>query len=330
MDIRCEEIMDVKELKAKIVSKQIPNFLVFTGDEWEVQKIYIQQISSVTNLSMKYIDSATEITGKLKANSLVGKQNNLYIVRDDKVLTTDEKVLAKVKDNIGQNILILLLTKLDKRLKFYNANKDTIIVFEPLKPEILEKYIAKEINLSKKNIQKLIEVCDGNYGRIRLEIDKIKCFAHGTKEDNRDLHASKPEDFIDYCFRVLLEDGTIYREPKDAIFDFVNAVLDRKVNKAYELYQDCQAINESTLAILINLFNNAKAILQVQTCTSKDVTKTTGLTGWQIMNARQHVDVYLKEELEYMIQLIQYCEQAIKTGQMEEQFVIDYILVRIL
>lgn len=134
----------------------------------------------------------------------------------------------------------------------------------------------------------------------------------------------------DKAFETLLADGTIYREPKDAIFDFVNAILDRKVNKAYELYEDCKAINESTLAILTNLFNNAKAILQVQTCTSKDVAKTTGLTGWQIRNAEYHLNVYTDEELMYMLKLIQYCEQAIKTGQMEEQFAIDYILVRML
>lgn len=316
--------MEPKELKAKIISKTVPNFLIFTGDEWEVQKIFIQQIVTTNQLSVKYIDSVTEILSKLKANNLVSKQNSLYIVRDDKLLTTDEKVLTKVKDSLGQNILILLLTKLDKRTKFYTSHKDTIIVFEPLKPQILAKYIAQEINLSEKNIQKLIEVCDGNYGRIRLEIDKIKHYDAGVSEDK------EMNELYDLSFKSLLADGTIYREPKDAIFDFVNAVLDRKINKVYELYEECKGVNESTLAILTNLFNNAKAILQVQTCTSKDVTKTTGLTGWQVMNARQHLDVYTNNELIYMLKLIQYCEQSIKTGQIEEQFVIDYILVRVL
>lgn len=316
--------MDAKELKAKIISNQIPNFLIFTGDEWELQKTFIHQISIATKLPTKYIDSVTEISGKLKNTSLIGQQNSVYIVRDDKLLTTDEKSCNKIKSNLGNNILILLLTKLDKRLKFYNTHKDIIIVFEPLKPEILAKYISQEINLSDQNIKKLIEVCESNYGRIRLEIDKIKHYDAGVSSNEED------GGLYDLSFKSLLTDGTIYREPKDAIFDFVNAILDRKVNKAYELYEDCKAINESTLAILTNLFNNTKAILQVQTCTSKDVAKTTGLTGWQIMNARQHLDVYTNEELKYMVQLIQYCEQAIKTGQMEEQFVVDYILVRML
>ena len=177
MDIRCEEIMEPKELKAKIISNQIPNFLIFTGDEWEVQKVFIQQISAVTKLPIKYIDSVTEIVGKLKASSFVGKGKYLYIVRDDKQLTSNDKLLTKVKSELGESILILLLTKVDKRIKFYTANKDTVIEFIPLKPEILAKYIQQEVDLSDKNTQKLIEVCEGNYGRIRLEIDKIRRYA---------------------------------------------------------------------------------------------------------------------------------------------------------
>lgn len=312
--------MDVKELKAKILSKEVPSFLVFHGDEWEVQKVFIQQMSKSMSLPVRYIDSVTDIMKKLKSSTISGTADYIYVVRDDKALTTDEKVLTKVRNSIGHSILILLLTKLDKRLKFYTGNKDSIIVFEALTEAELTKLINKEIPLSDDNIHKLIEVCDSNYGRIRLEIDKIKRYQQSFKKDL----------FPNDAFRILLEDGTIYREPKDAIFDFVNAILDRKVNKAYALYEDCKAVNESTLAILTNLFNNVRYIMQVQMCTSKDISKSTGLTGWQINNARKHLNVYSDKELGTILKLIQWCEKGIKTGQIEEQFVIDYILVRIL
>ena len=128
----------------------------------------------------------------------------------------------------------------------------------------------------------------------------------------------------------LIKDGTIYKPPKDAIFDFVDAILDRDVEKAFELYENCKGVGESTLPLLTALFNNTKAVLQVQTCTTKDTAKTTGLTGWQIMNAKKHLDVYYPEELEDLLQLITECEQGIKTGEIEEQYVIEYILVSIL
>ena len=39
---------------------------------------------------------------------------------------------------------------------------------------MLIKYIQREIDLSERNCKRLIDICDGNYGRILLEIDKIR------------------------------------------------------------------------------------------------------------------------------------------------------------
>ena len=60
------------------------------------------------------------------------------------------------------------------RATFYKHYKDEIIDFEPLPDGILKKYIQKEIALSDKSCQKLIDICEHDYGRILLEIDKIK------------------------------------------------------------------------------------------------------------------------------------------------------------
>ena len=75
---------------------------------------------------------------------------------------------------LGDNMLIHLLTIVDKRTKFYKAYKDAIIEFERLSDTMLKKYIQKEIKLSERNTERLIDVCEHDYGRILLEIDKIK------------------------------------------------------------------------------------------------------------------------------------------------------------
>lgn len=307
--------MDVTELKAKIKSSNLPNFLIFTGDEWAVQKIYIQQIGR-RDMEIRRIDSIADIVSKLKNKSLLSTHKILYTVRDDKELMSNSKWWGKIEKLLGDNMLILLVTKPDKRTKFYTQYKDAFIEFKPLNETNLKKYIQSKIQLSNKNCDQLIEVCEGNYGRILLEIDKIQNF--GKASNYNDI------------FENLLKDGTIYRPPKDAIFDFVDAILDRKEQKVFELYEDCKGVGEGTLPLLSVLFNNAKAVLQVQACESKDIAKTTGLTGWQIMNAKKHLRKYSEEELEELLQLITKCEQGIKTGEIEEQFVIEYILVNTL
>lgn len=315
--------MDVSALKAYIQTKKIPNILIFSGQEWEVQKIYINQIVKVTGLESKRVDSISNVVSKFKSTSFVNK-DYLYIARDDSEYMQNEKLQELVKQTIGKNMFVLLLTNIDKRLKFYKTYKDSIVDFEPLKPMVLKKYIQKQITLSDKNCDKLMEVCEYDYGRCLLEIDKIKQYATAYNDGNSN------ETDPSQVFEWLLKDGTIYTPPKDAIFDFVDAILDHKCELAFNLYEQCKAVGEATLVMISVLYNNAKAVLQVQSCNSKDISKSTGLTGWQIMNAKKHVGKYRNSELIHIMKNCVKCERGIKTGKIEEQFAMDYILVQIL
>lgn len=166
--------MTVSEIKSQIKSKQLKDFYVFTGEEWQVQRIYIRQIAKVKGYEVKYIDSITDIYASLQNKSFVSK-NYVYVAINDKELQASEKLQAKIDGGLlGNNIFILILTSIDKRVKFYKQYKDIICEFEPLQENILIKYIQKEINLSTVNCKKLIEVCEGSYGSILLEIDKIR------------------------------------------------------------------------------------------------------------------------------------------------------------
>ena len=172
--------MDVATLKAKIKANKLPSYLIFSGDEWKVQQIYINQISKVTGKETVRIDSVASLYGKLRNKSFV-QMPVIYIVRDDKELMTSEKLQQQISSGLlGDNILIHLLTNIDKRTKFYKAYKDSIIEFEALSDAMLKKYILKEIKLSESNLERLIDICEHDYGRILLEIDKIKRYVDGT------------------------------------------------------------------------------------------------------------------------------------------------------
>lgn len=318
--------MDVATLKAKIKSKQLPSYLIFSGPEWKVQQLYINQIAKVTGKDIKRIDDISSMYSKLRNRSFVQK-GVIYIVRDDKELMNSEKLQQQISNGLlGDNMLIHLLTTVDKRTKFYKQYKDSIVEFEPLNDVVLKKYILKEIKLSERNIQRLIDICEHDYGRILLEIDKIGRYIDGCIREY-----GKPCDVnIDEVFQSLLEDGTIYEPPYDAIFDFVDAILDRKVNRAFDLLQQSYDVGEATMVMLSVLYNNAKAVLQVQTYRGDKITEGTGLTGWQIKNAKGHVGKYSENELIYIVQLIQKIESGIKTGKMEDEFAMQYLLSRIL
>lgn len=315
--------MDVASLKAHIKANTVPNFLIFAGDEWAVQKIYVEQIKKVTGLECRYIDSVTDILSKLKTKSVVNK-SALYLVRDDKELMTNEKLQHRVESILGKNILILFITRLDKRTKYYSSHKESIIEFEALPPTLLVRYIQKQIDLSIKNCESLVGICESSYGRILLEIDKIKNWREAYIKDK-----AEPIPY-DGAFLRLLNEGIIYKPPQDAIFDLVDMILQRNIEKSIELLQECYANGEATMVILSVLFNNAKAVLQVQECRRGDIAKTTGLSGWQIMNAKKVVGHYKFKELVKMLRKIEDVETGIKTGQIEEKFAVEYLLLEVM
>lgn len=307
--------MQVQELKKLIKEQTIPNFLIFTGEEWMVQKIYINQIGKVNNLEIKYIDSIFDIWASLNSRSLLGKKY-LYVLQDDRDFMTEEKIYSNIENRLHNNMLILQLTSADKRLKILKQYKDSIVEFNALNEAILKQYIQKEINLNDRNCEILMEVCEYSYGHCLLEIDKIK----------RYVNYLGPAPTQDGVFQKLLEDGTIHTPPRDNIWTFIKAVLKNKPLEAYELWQELKELKTPIMSIIYNLYTEAKHVYQIQTCKSDNVSKVTGLNGWQIKNARECSGYFSNDDLVYLMKLLQNVERGIKQGRIEESIAIDYIL----
>lgn len=311
--------MDVIELKHMIHNRTVPNFLIFTGEEYMVQRIYIQQIAKEKGLKVQYADTVADIQQKIGTISLFD-ENYLYVVLDDKEFMQN-KHADEIISILQSDMLVLTLTSVDKRIKFVKEHMSTLVDFKPLNSENLKVYIKREINLSDRNIDILMEICEYSYGRCLLEINKIKNYIAGKKLDEIEDHY-----YEDSVFKKFVEDGTIYAPPRDAIFDLAKAVVQNKSKLAYELLAECKDIGESNLNIISAIFNNAKWSLQVQTCKSKDIEKSTGLTYWQIKNAV--TGCFSDEELEYLMWLCQKIETGVKQGKVEEVLSVDYLLAK--
>lgn len=315
--------MTVQEVKTQIRNKSVKSFYIFTGSESKVIDIYIRKIAECKKSEVLRADSISEIYSKFLSKSLV-TNNYCYVLRDDKELLAQDKLWDSLAvENVqGNNIVILVLTGVDKRSKFYKRFKDDIVEFEHMPENVLIKYIKKELPLSDNNCRKLIDICESDYSIILLELDKIKQYkAYDIPEDGKES---------DTAFCELLKCGAIFQPPKYAIFDFVDCVLKRKVNQSFEMLQDCRGVGESNIVILSVLYNNVKQVLQVQSCQSQDIPKTTGLTAWQVKCAKEKCGYYSIGDLVYFLKMIRDVEKRIKTGEIDESISVDYVLVNML
>jgi DNA polymerase III delta subunit len=248
-------------------------------------------------------------------------KSSCYIIRDDKEYLAQEKIWDTLNSGAvqGDNVIILVYSNLDKRSKFYKHHVDMLTEFEKLIPEVLAKYIKKEIGLDVKKGVQFAELCDCNYSRILLECDKIKHLAAARKCD------------IEMAYSIAVKEKLIHVEPKDVIFELIDAVCKRQINRSYTLLEELMSINESPLGIISLLYTNFRSMLLVQSAgAGADITKRTGLTGWQVKLAKEKGVHYSIGELVKAIRTIRETEKGIKTGMIEQVMAIDYILANVM
>lgn len=311
--------MNITDVKTDIKNKAIKPYYIFAGEEIEIQRIYVEKIAQVLGYRVIRPECIADVWDSIITPTLFDTPA-VYVVRDDKDLMQDDVLQNQIaQNNLNGNIIIHLLTTLDKRTKYYKSNSNKIVLFERLTTDMLIKYSQREITLNKRNCERLIAICENDYSRLLLEIDKIKSFMRVF-----------PESDSDTVFEQFVKDGTIAVPPQDAIFDLVDAILKRQINKVFDLFEQCYAVGEANMVILSVLYTNAKQVLQVQACESHDIAKSTGLTAWQVKCAKDKEGYYSNGELVNILRTIQKIQKGIITGQIEDELSVNYLLVNIL
>lgn len=328
--------MIVGDVKQQIKTKSLDNYYVFTGDELEVMNIFVKKIAEVAGAKISRADSLSSVFSKMQNRTFLSTKT-CYVIRDDKEYLSAEDVWPKLEgttelpfDDAGQllqgdNIVIMLYSDIDKRSKFYKHSQNRIVTFDALTDENLKREIQKRISLSDKNCDILIDICEHNLGIILNEVDKIQKF-RCEFENETVIEANT-------SFEYLLNDGTIHQPARDCIWDFVEAVLTRKKKRAFGLMEEALEFGNPTLTMISVLYKDTKQLLQVQGCQSSqssDVSKSTGLSGWDIKRAKGRVSKYSNRELINAMKVIQSVEKGIKSGAIEDSMALDYILVNIL
>ena len=319
--------MEYTEVKQHIIKRAVKPFYVFTGEERYIMQEYVKKLVEVSGKSLQHKDSVAECI-RNRAQSLFST-SSCFVVYDDKDFTSNEKAWANVEERLGENMLILVMTSIDKRSKFYKQNESRIVSFDHLHAEVLKKYIKSEIDLSNSCMERLIDICENDCGRMFLEIDKLKNYIATIPQDQK-FKDGNGVTFNDVIFAEMVRDGAIYTPPKDVIFDFADAVMAYKPVRAFQLLDECIELGEPPLRLLLVIYNNLKWLLQVQSCeNTKDLEQTTGLLYWQIRNVKDHCGVYRNGELVFIMRLIHNLEKAIKRGEMDEELAVPYVLVRL-
>ena len=313
--------MNIIDLQKSIIDKHNNHLYIFSGDEIYIRDVYIDHILNVFANEVVRCDTVQQAVSHIQKPK-ISNSKTVFIVSDDKTYIKEEKAWQTVNNAVknSDDILILTYSSIDKRGKFYKNNRDCICEFEKLSSKMLHKYVVKDCNLSDNNIDKLIDVCDSNYSRIRLELDKIK--QYGNYYNLND----------DTSFKTLIDLGVIHEDIGDITFKFVDSIVSHDMDLIFKYKLQAKEIKEPEMLTLSLLFKNFLNILKVKGANKgdKSVSDKLGMTPWQIKIARQYSNMYTVDDLKYILNQINKVEQGIKMGKIDTSISIDYLLLNIL
>ena len=108
--------MNILELKNQIMKNDLSNLYIFEGEEIGIINIYLNQISKVTGLPITRCETVVTALNSCRSGSLFGNSKGLYVVRNDKDVTKEEKHYSEIKNR-------RILTRID--LKTYLTGTNT-------------------------------------------------------------------------------------------------------------------------------------------------------------------------------------------------------------
>lgn len=315
--------MKLPDLQKQIVSKNIDRVLLLFGEEVAIMDIYLDKIYKATGGDVLRFDSVREAYAKLVQRRITTSGSRVFVVRDDKDFLKADKEWAKVF-NAAENsddYFIVIYSTMDRRGKFYKQNQEKLCEFEKLNSSMLAGYVDKLLpGMSNADKELFSEICECSYSRILLEADKVKHYAQVNYLENS------------RAFRDLLKQGVIYQPIGDITFSFTDAILTRNKRDTAKYLLQSKAVGESEVLTLSVLYSGFKQILMVQGLgrDQSEPCKRTGLTPWQVKMAKEKQGHYSIPELVNALKVIRFVEKGIKTGAIDADVAVEYVIVNIM
>lgn len=288
-----------------ISAGKLKNFYIFTGEERGHMNMVLSQIDPT------YVraDSFESILSRLSSKGLFKVANTFVIHNDKKALDVG---LEKLKGAINVGRVILIYDTIDSRMKFFKDAKDDIYEFKKLTASQLSAIVRQLIPCSKEIADLISQRCNMNLLRVTSECDKLLNLGRWEAEDVKDL---------------------ITPEAEDVIFDMINAVVSRDSSKAFGYYEDLKERKESPIKIISLLYTSFKNTLIVQglnKLSPTEISASTGLTAWQIGSVKRFIGRFDNARLLNILKILQGTEVAMKTGRIDIDLGMDWLLLEIL
>lgn len=228
-----------------------------------------------------------------------------------------------IKDMPDTTFFIFIENEVDKRSKMFKAVKAKGHIAElPFQDEsTLKKWILGMVRKENKQISEstvtyLLNKVGTDMGNIQKELEKLFCY---TLEKDSIL----PEDVDAVCVTQI----------SNHIFDMVNAVADKRQERALELYYELVALKEPPMRILYLMTRQYRILHQVKDLLKKgygrkEIASKAGLHPFAAGKYMDQAKHFRSSELRAIMEDSADIEERVKTGRLTDVLAVELFIVK--
>lgn len=296
-------MLGLLDLQTQIREGSLLPFYIFTGEEIELQNIYLKQMGDVIR-----VDRVADIYNKITSKLISGKFA-VYVVRDDMDFIKSEKTWGSISDRIRNAVLVIQVTTPSKCKKFLKELNDCVVEFNHMTTKQLLNVVNMDCSVSNK--QYFIEACNNDLNTINNYLDIFK--RAGIKELNKKI----VDEYIS-----TKEDVTV--------FQLADAVMRKDEQLTFKLLDRLLEDKNNVMGIIYAIYSQLhKCVLVEGYRGEKNISKVTGINSWICNNILRDNRIE-PPKLLTALRLVQKYDKGIKTGKYDGVMACYSLIVEIL
>lgn len=296
-------MLGLLDLQTQIREGSLLPFYIFTGEEIELQNIYLKQMGNVIRVD-RVADIYNKITSKLISGNFA-----VYVVRDDMDFIKSEKTWGSISDRIRNAVLVIQVTTPNKCKKFIKELNDCVVEFNHMTTKQLLNVVNMDCSVSNK--QYFIEACNNDLNTINNYLDIFK--RAGIKELNKKI----VDEYI-----PTKEDVTV--------FQLADAVMRKDEQLTFRLLDRLLEDKNNVMGIIYAIYSQLhKCVLVEGYRGEKNISKVTGINSWICNNILRDNRIE-PSKLLTALRLVQKYDKGIKTGKYDGVMACYSLIVEIL
>lgn len=296
-------MLGLLDLQTQIREGSLLPFYIFTGEEIELQNIYLKQMGNVIR-----VDRVADIYNKITSKLISGKFA-VYVVRDDMDFIKSEKTWGSISDRIRNAVLVIQVTTPSKCKKFIKELNDCVVEFNHMTTKQLLNVVNMDCSVSNK--QYFIEACNNDLNTINNYLDIFK--RAGIKELNKKI----VDEYI-----PTKEDVTV--------FQLADAVMRKDEQLTFRLLDQLLEDKNNVMGIIYAIYSQLhKCVLVEGYRGEKNISKVTGINSWICNNILRDNRIE-PSKLLTALRLVQKYDKGIKTGKYDGVMACYSLIVEIL